>query len=126
LYRGHDTAEGRKAIQKPLDILDAPDLAYFSDGWDRSFNATLVDDVPQELAPKDPKGALFWVLFDVETPEVGEGFLYVEDKITTLLGLHDDVIDVDPQVAPDLSLKAGLHTPLLGGPAFFNSNGIFA
>jgi hypothetical protein len=122
-------AEDRKAIQEPLDVLDVPNLAYFSDGRDLSgicFNAALGDDVPQELAPKDPKGAVFWVLFDVETPKVGEGFLYVEDKITTLPGLHDDVIDVDLQVAPDLSLDAGLQTPLLGGPMFFNSNGIFA
>jgi hypothetical protein len=49
-------------------------------------------------------------------PEVGKGFLQVEDEAAALPGLHDNVIDVDLQIAPDLPLKAGLHTPLVGGP----------
>jgi hypothetical protein len=43
-----------------LDVLDIHDLAYFSDGRDFvmvCFDATLGDDVPQELVPGDPEGA---------------------------------------------------------------------
>jgi hypothetical protein len=45
-----------------LDILDIPDLIYFSDGLDLVgvyLDATLADDVSQEHGPEDPKGALF-------------------------------------------------------------------
>jgi hypothetical protein len=48
--------------------------------------------------------------------KVGEGLPLVKDETTTLPGLYKDVIDVELQVAPDLSLKIGLHTPLVGGP----------
>jgi hypothetical protein len=51
-----------EASQKSLDILDIPNLAYFSDGRDLvriCFNAVLGDDVPEELASGDPKGPLF-------------------------------------------------------------------
>ncbi len=61
---GHKTVEGREAPFEQLDILDIPDLVYFSDGRDLVrvyLDAALGDDVPQELAPGDPKGALFWV-----------------------------------------------------------------
>jgi hypothetical protein len=37
----------------------------------------------------------------VEAHEVSEGFFQVGDDTTALLGLHNDVIDVDFQVAPD-------------------------
>jgi hypothetical protein len=49
-----------------LNILYIPDLAYFHDGLDLigvRFNATLGDDVPQELALGDPKGAFFGLSF---------------------------------------------------------------
>jgi hypothetical protein len=71
--RGHEAAGAHEASHETLDILDIPDLAYFSDGQDLvgvCFDATLGDDVPQELAPGDPEGALFWVHLDVEAPEV--------------------------------------------------------
>jgi hypothetical protein len=45
-----------------LDVLDVPDLAYFCDGRDLvwvCFDVALGDDVPQEFAPGDPKGAFF-------------------------------------------------------------------
>jgi hypothetical protein len=48
--------------------------------------------------------------------EVGEDFLQVEDEVTNLSGLYDDVINVDFQIVPNLPLKIGLHTPLVGGP----------
>jgi hypothetical protein len=70
-------AEGREASHKPMDILDLPELAHFSDGWDLvrvCFDAALGDDIPQDLAPGDPEGALFQVQLDVEKPEVSEGF----------------------------------------------------
>jgi hypothetical protein len=44
-------AEGREASHELLDIVDAPYLAYFSDGQDFvrvCFNAALGDDVTQE------------------------------------------------------------------------------
>jgi hypothetical protein len=111
-----------------MDVLDIPNLAYFSDGRDLvgvRFDAALGDDVPHELAPGDPKGALFRVQLDVEALEVSEGFFQVSDETTALPGLHDDVVDVDLQVVPDLPLERGLHTPLLGGPHVLNPNGIF-
>jgi hypothetical protein len=49
-------------------------------------------------------------------PEVGKDFLQVEDEATVLLGIYDDAIDLDFQIVPDLSLKIGLHTTLVGGP----------
>jgi hypothetical protein len=89
LYRGaafpqlrYEMAEDREASHKSLDILDIPDLAYFRDGRVLIivyFDATLGDDVPQELAPGDPKGALFRVQLDVEVLEVSEGFFQVND-----------------------------------------------
>jgi hypothetical protein len=48
--------------------------------------------------------------------EVGEGLFQVGEGAIALPGFYDDVIDVDLQIAPDLSLKAGLHTPLVGAP----------
>jgi hypothetical protein len=58
----HERAEGSEGSHKPLDVLDVPDLAYFSNGQDFVrvlFDAALGDDVPWELALRDPKGALF-------------------------------------------------------------------
>jgi hypothetical protein len=112
-------AEGCEASHEPLDVLDVPDLAYFSNGQDFvgvCFDAVLSDDVPQELTPGDPEGALIRVQLDVEAPEAVEGFFQVGDETTALLGLHDDVINVDLQVAPHLPFEAELHTPLVCGP----------
>jgi hypothetical protein len=53
------------------------------------------NDVPYELAPGDHEGALFQVQLDVETPEVIEAFFQVDDATATLLGLHNDVINID-------------------------------
>jgi hypothetical protein len=42
-------AEGREASHEPLDVLDIPDLAYFSDGRylvGVRFDAMLGDEVP--------------------------------------------------------------------------------
>jgi hypothetical protein len=46
---GHKTAEGREAPHEPLDVLDIPDLVYFSNGRDLvglHLDAALGDDVP--------------------------------------------------------------------------------
>jgi hypothetical protein len=105
--------------RKELDILDVPDLAYFRDGQDLvrvCFDVGLGDDVPQEFALGDPKGALFWVQLDVEVPEVSEGFFQVGDEIATLACLYDDVVNIDLQVALDFCFETELHTPLVGGP----------
>jgi hypothetical protein len=91
-------AECHKATHELLDVLDIPDLVYFSDGQDLvgiHLDAALGDDVPQEQAPGDPKGALFWVQPNVEAPEVSEGFLQVGDVTTALSGLHNNVVDID-------------------------------
>jgi hypothetical protein len=120
--------EGREASHELLDVLDIPNLIYLSDGRDLvgvRFNASLGDDVPQELAPGDPKGALFRVQLNAEAPVVSKGFFQVDDEIAALSCLHDDIINIDLQVAPDLPFETRLHTPLVGGPAFFNPNDIF-
>jgi hypothetical protein len=94
-------AEGHEAPHEPLDVLDILDLAYFDNGQDLvgvRFNAAFVDVVPQELTPGDPKGPFFWVRADVEMHEFSEGFLQVDD----VLGLYDNVVDIDLQVVPDL------------------------
>jgi hypothetical protein len=101
-----------------LDILDVSDLTYFVDGRDLvrvCFDAALGDNVPQELAPGNPKGALLWVQLDVEAPDVSEGFFQVSDATATLSGLHDDIVDIYLQVAPDLRFEIGLYTPLVSG-----------
>jgi hypothetical protein len=70
-------AEGREAPHELLDVLDILELVYFSNGRDLigvCLDATLGDDVPQELALGDPKGALFRVQPNVEAPNVSEGF----------------------------------------------------
>jgi hypothetical protein len=112
-------AEGRKASHEPLDVLDIPNLAYFSDGWDFvrvCFDAALGDDAPQELAQRDPEGALFQVQQDVEAPVAVEGFFQVGDETAAMSGLHDDVINIDPQFAPYLPFETELHTSLVCGP----------
>jgi hypothetical protein len=35
-----------------------------------------------------------------------------------VLGLHDDVVDIDLQVAPDLPYEIGLHTLMFGGMSY--------
>jgi hypothetical protein len=45
----HEMAEGCEASHELLNVLDVPDLAYFSDGQDLvgvHFDCTLGDDVP--------------------------------------------------------------------------------
>jgi hypothetical protein len=49
-------------------------------------------------------------------PEVGKGLFQVGDETTSLSGLHNDDVDVDLQVAPDLPFETGLHTLLVGSP----------
>jgi hypothetical protein len=80
-------AEGHETPHESLDILDILDLVYFSDGQELvgvCLDAALGDDVPKELAPRDPKGALFWVQPNVEAPMVSEGFFWVNDETATL------------------------------------------
>jgi hypothetical protein len=85
----------------------------------------LGDDIPQEFAPRDAKGALFYVQLDVEVSEVSKGFFQVCDEVATLPGLYDNAINIDFQVAPNLSSKTELLTLLVGTPTFFSPNGIF-
>jgi hypothetical protein len=110
---------GREVSHESLDLPDIPNLTYFNDAGDITgvcLDAAVGDDVPQEFAPGDPEGALFWVQLDVEAPEAVEGFFQVGDGIGALSGLHDDVIDIDLQVAPYLPFEAELHTLLVCGP----------
>jgi hypothetical protein len=58
----HEVVEGHKASHGPLNVLDVPELAYFSDGRDLvgvHFDVVLSDDVPQKLSSGDPEGAFF-------------------------------------------------------------------
>jgi hypothetical protein len=53
--------EGREVPHEPLDVLDTSDLAHFGNGQNLiriCFDAVLGDDVPQNFALGDPKGAL--------------------------------------------------------------------
>jgi hypothetical protein len=46
---GHESAEGYEASHKPLDVLDSPDLAHFSDGRylvGIGLDAMIGDDIP--------------------------------------------------------------------------------
>jgi hypothetical protein len=102
-----------------LNILDISDLTHF--GNDRNlvsvcFDTMLGDDVPQELTLGDSEGACLWVQLDVELPEVVKGFLRVGDEATTLLRPHDDVVDIDLQVATYLPFEVEMHTPPVCGP----------
>jgi hypothetical protein len=59
--RRHEATEGREASHEPLNVLNVPDLAYFSDCRNLvgvHFDAMLGDDVPQELALGDSEGVL--------------------------------------------------------------------
>jgi hypothetical protein len=117
---------GREVSHESLDLPDIPNLGYFNDARDIfgvCLDAAVGDDVPQELAPGDPEGALFWVQLDVEAPEVVEDFFQVGDEIAALSGLHDDVIDIDLQVAPYLPFEAELHTLLVCGPCILQPEG---
>lgn len=49
--------------------------------------------------------------------EVGECLLQIDNQPHGHPGLHDNVIDVDFQVAADLLPKTPLHTPLEGDPS---------
>jgi hypothetical protein len=116
---GHEVAEGREVPHEPLNVLDVPNLIHFGDGRNLirvCFDASLDDDVPQELALGDSEGAFFWVQLDAESLEVVEGFLQVGNEVAALSRLRDDVIDVDVQVAPYLLFEAELHTPLVRSP----------
>jgi hypothetical protein len=55
---------------------------------------------PRSLPWGTLKGALFWV----------------SNEVVTLSGFHDDVVDIDLQVAPYLPIKTELDTPLVSGP----------
>jgi hypothetical protein len=47
-----------------LNVLDVPDLTHFSKGQNLVgvyLDATLSDDVHQELTTGDPEGAFLWV-----------------------------------------------------------------
>jgi hypothetical protein len=81
-----------------LNVFDVPDLAYFGDGRDIvevCFDATLSDDITQELSPRDPEGAFFRVQLNVELTEVVEGFFLVGDEVVAPSRIDDDVINVD-------------------------------
>jgi hypothetical protein len=57
---GYEAAEDREAFHESLNVLDAPDLAYFGDGRDLvgvRIDAALSDDVTHELSPGDLEGA---------------------------------------------------------------------
>jgi hypothetical protein len=57
-------AKGHGASHEPLNVLDVHDLAYLSDGRNLigvRLDAMLGDDVPQELALGNSKGAFLWV-----------------------------------------------------------------
>jgi hypothetical protein len=62
------------------------------------------------------EGACLQVQLDVELPKVVKGFLQVGDEATTLLRPHDDVVDIDLQVAPYLPFEVEMHTPPVCGP----------
>jgi hypothetical protein len=105
---GHETTEDHEAPHEPLDVFDTPYLVYFSDGQDLVelfLDVVLGDDVPQELAPGDPKGAFFQFQPDAKAPEVSEGFFQVNNETTILPGLQDNAVDTDLQVVPDLPFK---------------------
>jgi hypothetical protein len=46
-------------------------------------------------------------------PGAVEGFFQVGNETAALSGFHDDVIDIDLQVAAYLPFKGELHTPFL-------------
>jgi hypothetical protein len=121
---GHKIAEGHRASHEPLNILDVPDLAYFSDGQNL-IGVCFVATLSEELTSWDPEGALLQVQLNVESPEAIEGFFQVGDEATALLGFYDDVVDIDLQVTHYLPLEAKLHAPLICGPTFISPNGIF-
>jgi hypothetical protein len=69
--------EGCEAPHESLNILNVPNWTHVGDGQDPlmvRFDATLGDDVSQELAPGDSKGAFLWVQLNVEPSEVIECF----------------------------------------------------
>jgi hypothetical protein len=126
---GHEAAEGREASHELLNVLDVSDLTYFSDGRNLvgvRFDTALGDDVPQELAPGDSESVFLWVQLNVELPEVVEGFLQVSDEVVALSRFHDDIVDIDLQVAPYLSLEVELHIPLVCGPCVLQSKRHFS
>jgi hypothetical protein len=84
--------------------------------WISDMGCHIGDDVPQELALGDFEATFLRVQLNVESPKVVEGFFQVGDEATTLLRLHDDVVDINLQVAPYLPFEAELHTPLVSGP----------
>jgi hypothetical protein len=116
-----------EAPHELLDILDILDLAYFSNSRDfvrTCFNATLGDDVPKEFASGHLEGAFFWIRPDVKASKVCEGFLQVVVEAITSPCIYNDVINIDCQITPNLSLETGLYAPLVGSPHIFNSNDI--
>jgi hypothetical protein len=124
----HKSTKSGEAPHEPLDILGISDLAYFSDSQDFvriCFNATVGDDVPQEFASGDAEGAFFQIQPDVKASEVCKGFLQVIDEAIAMPSPYNDVINVDLQITPNLSLETGLHALLVGSPAFSNPNDIF-
>jgi hypothetical protein len=76
----------------------------------------LVMMYPRSLRQGTPKVHFSGFSLMLKSPEVGEGFFQVEDEAIALLGFYDDVVNIDLQIVTDLSLKAGLHRLLVGGP----------
>jgi hypothetical protein len=96
LYRGSphspsrntNPPEGREASHEPLNVLDVPNWTHLGDGRDLirvCFDATLGDDVPQELPPRDSECAFFRVQLNVEPSEVVEGLFQVRHEAAALL-----------------------------------------
>jgi hypothetical protein len=76
----------------------------------------LVMMYPWSLPQGTPKVHFFRVQLDVEAPEDFEGFFQVSYEGATLSGFHEDVIDVDIQIAPYLPFETEMHTSLVAGP----------
>jgi hypothetical protein len=89
------------------------------------LDATLGDDVPQELAPRDSEGAFFQVQLNAELPEVDEGFFQIGDEPSALSKFYHDVINVNLELAPYLLFEAKLHTSLVCSPRVLFSGRYF-
>jgi hypothetical protein len=111
--------EGHEASHELLNVLDIPDLDYFSDGKNLigvRFDTALGDDVPDKLSSGDSKGAFLHVQLNVELSEVVESFFWVDNEAAALSRFYDDVVDIDLQVAPYWTFEVELHTPLVCSP----------
>ena len=110
--------ESGDATCKFLDVAEALGLGESHDSVDLNgvcFDSPFRNDVAKQLACRHPERTLIRVHLDLVPPQVCEGFSEIGQEIVLPIRLDDIVVDVDVDIAADLTRQALLHATLVRG-----------